>query len=80
MTAPRDRTVTPSAYALPPFRPAFHSGVDDAPDATGPASAAGSPPRPRRRVPDGAAVSGFLAALGVGALLAAIGRAAVRRC
>ncbi|WP_181140110.1 hypothetical protein [Streptomyces sp. Ru62] len=82
--APRDRTTTPPAYALPPFHPAFHPGVRAVPGPTGPAPAPGSPPRPRRRprrrVPDGAAVSGFLAALCVGALLAAIGLAAVRRC
>ncbi|CAM5705631.1 MULTISPECIES: hypothetical protein [Streptomyces] len=82
--APRDRTMTPPANALPPFHPAFHPGVRGAPGATGPAPAPGSPPRPRRRpgrrVPDGAAVSGFLAAPCVGAPLAAIGLAAVRRC
>ncbi|MGW4594685.1 hypothetical protein ACWEOA_05005 [Streptomyces sp. NPDC004457] len=82
--APRDRTTTPPAYALPPFHPAFapgpRPGVRGAPDVPDP----GPPPRrgrrPRRRVPDDAAVSGFLAALCVGALLAAIGLAAVRRC
>ncbi|MFH9084627.1 hypothetical protein [Streptomyces sp. NPDC017673] len=82
--APRDRSTTPPAYALPPFHPAFHPGVRAVPGPTGPAPASGSPPRPlrrpRRRPPEGAAVSGFLAALCVGALLAAIGLAAVRRC
>ncbi|MET8559080.1 hypothetical protein ABZV75_00260 [Streptomyces flaveolus] len=84
--APRDRTMTPPAYALPPFHPAYRPasrpGVRGAPDAPGPAP--GPPPRAgrraRRRPAEGAAVSGFLAALCVGALLAAIGLAAVRRC
>ncbi|MEV5148823.1 hypothetical protein AB0L14_31655 [Streptomyces sp. NPDC052727] len=82
--APRDRTMTPPAYALPPFHPGFPPGVRAVPDVSGPGHAPSPPPRPRRRrkrpMADGAAVSGFLAALCVGALLAAIGLAAVRRC
>ncbi|MFG2354210.1 hypothetical protein [Streptomyces sp. NPDC048521] len=77
------------AFALPPFHPSFHPGVREAPGAAAPRPAPRSDTRPaprpmrrpRRRRADGAAVSGFLAALCVGALLTAIALAAVRtRC
>ncbi|MEW2289981.1 hypothetical protein [Streptomyces sp. NPDC047841] len=82
--APRNRATTLPAYALPPFHPAFapdpRPGVRGAPDVPDPGPPPGPGRRPGRRAPEGAAVSGFLAALRVGALLAAIGLAAVRRC
>ncbi|MES9521073.1 hypothetical protein [Streptomyces capoamus] len=74
-------------YALPPFHPAYALGPRGTPDVPaadrapvpGPARPPG--PRRRRRLPDGAAVSGLLAALCVASLLAAIGLTALRaRC
>ncbi|KOV95043.1 hypothetical protein [Streptomyces sp. NRRL B-3648] len=87
MTAPDDREAPWPGYALPPFHPAYAPGAPGAADV--PVAGAGRPPaspapvrpRRRRRMPDGAAVSGLLAALCVASLLAAIGLAAVRaRC
>ncbi|MFG3014906.1 hypothetical protein ACGFZB_31660 [Streptomyces cinerochromogenes] len=70
-------------YALPPFHPAYAPvarGTSDVP-VTEPVPVPRTRSRRRRRMPDGAAVSGLLAALCVASLLAAIGLAAVRaRC
>ncbi|GGW14605.1 hypothetical protein GCM10018980_64110 [Streptomyces capoamus] len=77
-------------YALPPFHPAYALGprgtpdvpaADRAPVPGGPGHPPSPRPRRRRRLPDGAAVSGLLAALCVASLLAAIGLTALRaRC
>ncbi|MFE1309228.1 hypothetical protein [Streptomyces sp. NPDC058755] len=69
--APRDRTRPWPAYALPPFHPGFVGTTTDAPDI-----GHGPTPRARRRyrqprLVDGAAVSGVLVALCLGALLVA---------
>ncbi|MET9451319.1 hypothetical protein [Streptomyces cinerochromogenes] len=88
---PREEGPLWLGYALPPFHPAYAPGargtsdvpVADPAPVTEPVavSVPRLRPRRRRRMPDGAAVSGLLAALCVASLLAAIGLAAVRaRC